>query len=170
MSPKAAMQEYRPPLACTLTISHLTFLSKPLHSLLSSPLPPHPTHLPCCVFVFPSVLSHTLADPCVHTHMDTHYPFLCNWKDALAVCHTTKVDQMAEYPWGSTSPTEWIKEKNLTLSLTTPLCLSFFPSPSPAHARSHSQTQWVRLTVPFLMSHLSPFFCSSPLLQYEWVC
>lgn len=85
------------------------------------PFSTHPTlpvHLCLSSFILGSLSLPALLRLCLSSRMDTHYPFLCNWKDALAVCHTTKVDQMAEYPWGSTSPTERIKEKNLSHSHT----------------------------------------------------
>ncbi len=110
----------------------------------------------------------TLAWTDTHTHI--HYPFLCNWKDALAVCHTTKMDQMAEYPWGCTSPTGRIKETSLSLSLSLCLPLShllFSHTETHTHTHTHtqSQRQWVRLTVPFLMYRLRPFFV--PALHYN---
>lgn len=112
---------------------------------------------------------HILSDACTLTWTQAHYPFLRNWKDALAVCHTAKVDQMAEYPWGSTSPTGRIKEKNLSLSHSTPLSL---PLTVPAfhrlpliHTLTESQTQWIRLTAPFLISQLPPLFV--PVLYYN---
>lgn len=111
-SPMPAIDKHRPLLAYTFAVSCHAF-SQNLSPLSFS-----------CLSLSLSLHSYAHRHSQTHASMDTHYPFLCNWKDALAVCHTTKVDQMAEYPWGSTSPKERIKEKNLSLPLSLLLCLS----------------------------------------------
>lgn len=73
-----------------------------------------------------------------HTH--TRNPFLCNWKDALTVCHKTKMDQMAKYPWGSTSPTERIKENPLSVSPHLPYLTHSSPLPPHTHAHTRAHT------------------------------
>lgn len=103
-----------------------------------------------CSSLFPSFLPFHSCSLCITVsallclHARTHNPFLCNWKDVLTGCHNTKMDQMAKYPWGSTSPTEGIKENPLRLS---PFTLSHSPPPTHTRTCTHKHTHRHLFTV-----------------------
>lgn len=108
---------------------------------------------------------------CAHTytHIHSHNPFLCNWKDALTVCHNTKMDQMAKYPWGSTSPTERIKDNSPPPPPASP-CFPYLTHFSAPHTSIHKSSQGTQAggAIPTITAF--SFLCSSPLLQYECAC
>lgn len=109
----------------------------------------------------------------IHAHLHGHQ-------------HTIHFSVIEKMPWLFATLLKWIRWQNIpevvhlqqgelkrktSPSLTLPLCLCllqclyFTVSPSYTHILTESQTQWIRLTAPFVMSQLPPFFV--PVLYYN---